>query len=178
MITTYIDRERDLKKFTLLWIVKRSFVDYLSRTPGSSIELGGDATRAIDGSFAFPLSSAHTVEPGGRLVELRFAGKVAFSAHDGVLDLSLENPWITAGPEGSIISVVDPEDHSARADLAEVPGVVPRFVNSEIEFSFAEPALTALGAELLGRMYLPGIALDPLRVVSREAVWPDFKTSA
>src|SRR5262245_51612415 len=77
---------------SLNWGVKASFRNYVGA--GGIAVAGGvtrvDAGASVDG-LAWPVQSG-SFDASTRALELRFAGSVHFSAHEGALDLTLASP--------------------------------------------------------------------------------------
>jgi hypothetical protein len=156
----------------LTWAVKASFLAYVSRMRGR-ITLVEPAYPAAAG-FAFPHAPvAYRGEAGGtapdageRAVpvgELAFTGGVAFSAHGGMLDVTLAEPVLVFDGKGTLLTVADiarPGSGTRRviATLACGP-----YAPTDETIAFV-PLLTEDGSALFGSVYPPGEALDPLFV--------------
>lgn len=146
---------------TLRWGVKQSFRTYVEAT-GGTIEVGGGATRAPDGSFEFPAlpPSTLTLAGNGDLVGTgQFAGWVSFQTHGGMLSVRLSDPGLQTD-DGAAVVTVQADGWSERLDIARLEvGTDARAAKSPI----ACPAvLTRDGGELLGGHYPPITALDPV----------------
>lgn len=99
----------------LRWAVKASLVSYVATQKGGVVEVSDGAENA-SGRFLFPLDER--ADPGG---VLRFSGRVRLVAHEGLLDITLEAPWVSVGPEPTIsVIVTTPETGSERLDLARL----------------------------------------------------------
>src|ERR1700722_13727149 len=155
-------------RYALTWAVKASFLAYVNRMRGR-ITLVKPAYPAAAG-FAFPHApAADRAEGGGaapgageRAVpvgELGFTGGVAFSAHGGMLDVTLAEPVIVFDGQGALLTV---------AGLAR-PGGGTRAVIATLadgpsaptgETTAFVPLLTEDGSVLFGGVYPPGEAMD------------------
>ena len=154
----------------LTWAVKASFLGYVNRMRGR-ITLVQPAYPAAAG-FAFPYAPAgYRAEGGGAApdageracpaAELAFAGGVAFSAHGGLLDVTLAEPVLVFDDDGALLTVVGPgrPGSGIRAVIATLASVAPAPADEAIALV---PLLTADGAALFGSVYPPGEAMDPL----------------
>jgi len=136
----------------LIWGVKESFRNYVKGS-GGTIDVASPARSEAD-RFAFPFA-------GSVDGELRYAGEVRFAAHGGMLSVAIIDPWIVFGPEEAALTVVDTDylpDRSRRLPIARIDTREPR-AGASVE---AAVALTVQGSRLLGDVYAPHTALDPV----------------
>lgn len=97
---------------TLVWPIKASLVTYVRGEDGGSVTATLGASEDAAG-FHF------TGEPGDGVI-LRFGGTVKFSAYDGVLDITIANPWLEPAESGWLLTVSSGGDAAARTTLASV----------------------------------------------------------
>ena len=136
------------------WGVKQSFRAYVEGS-GGSIALDGGAARADDGTFVFAATADSDLAlDGGALSGTgRFAGKIAFQAHGGLLSVTLTDPWVEPAGDGWVLSIA--ETATRRTAIAKLGAVEDG----------ALPAVTTLdGMMILGDHYPPGTQLDPVRL--------------
>ncbi len=95
--------------------------------------------------------------------ELAFTGGVAFSAHGGMLDVTLAEPVLAFDGKGALLTVADVArpGSGTRAVIATLSGGPHAPTDETIAFL---PLLTEDGSALFGSVYPPGEALDPLLV--------------
>jgi hypothetical protein len=131
----------------LVWPIRQSFVDYVEQLDGV-IATSPDVARTNEG-FVFQGDARE----GG----LRFAGSVSFTAHEGMLDLTISDPeLILSTPSAGTLSITV---RGAREILATLAMVKNRSISRH-----ARPVLTVSGARLFHGGYQPGDPLDDLEV--------------
>ena len=156
---------------SLRWGVKESFRSYIT----GSIAQGGAVTSAgasvKDGTFDFRQTGGSR-KPGDLLGSAVYGGTVAFSGHDGLLNLTLSNPTIEVGSATQGTLVVDVRSANLDGTTFDAKGV--RFAslglnNGAIEHESGSvtyvdvPAtLTAAGSKAFSGFYPAGTELDPL----------------
>lgn len=72
----------------LLWGIRESFVTYVAAL--GTVTVRAPATERSASLWRFPLHE-------NRGNTLRFSGRVDFLAHDGLLALTIEDPWLEGG---------------------------------------------------------------------------------
>ncbi|WP_127817970.1 HtaA domain-containing protein [Microbacterium sp. CPCC 204701] len=82
----------------LLWAVKTSLLGYVAAQADGTIEVTGGAERSDDRRFRFPL----VPQPGEPTGTLMFRGGIRLHAHGGLMDVTLEDPWISTGAESTV----------------------------------------------------------------------------
>ena len=146
----------------LTWGVKASFRGYVEAA-GGSITLDDGATRTEDGSIVF------TAVPGGDLDiapdgsasgAMRFKGAVNFKAHGGMLDATLNELGIEAGPEGLVLTVLEAPMNQGRCAIATL-GPVELDENGGATLG---SQITMDGMYQIADNYPPGTELDPVRL--------------
>ena len=145
---------------TLTWGVKQSFRGYVEAA-GGTVAVGGGATRTPDGAFEFPQGPQSTLARGGdgRLGGTgRFEGQVSFTAHGGMLNVVLTDPWVEASEPGLVLTVAA---GAARVVFARLDA---GGVTTEGDATMIPAAITLDGMFILGDHYPPGTALDPVRL--------------
>ena len=154
-----------MTEFALLWGVRATFVRYVARQPGASASVGGGAASTSDNRFVFPSFSADASADSTAATTMEFAGSVQFTAHGGILDLLLADPWLeenrrtlrlsfaTRGANGQL-------SRTAVAELIEKPA--GRHDEGRRHW---EAKLTQQGSAVFGGMYSPGESLDPVFLI-------------
>lgn len=140
--------------FSLAWGVKQSFRSYVEGSGGEIVADAG-ATRAADGTFLFEATAGSdlSLDGGAPSGTGRFRGRVSFTAHGGLLSVTLTDPWIEAADDGWVLSIA--ETATRRTAIARLGPVTDG----------ALPAATTLdGMMILGDHYPPGTPLDPVRL--------------
>lgn len=149
-----------MRRGSLCWAVKPSFVRYVETIAAGSCEAVDGAERSDDGVFEFPLLEASKGDEGRRLC---FGGRVHFSAHHGFLDVDLrelELSWAADGVELSIGTAQGGRVAIATADL-----VAPVSGSGELRWTGFAPRLTEAGVEVFGNVYPAGSELAPVDAV-------------
>lgn len=148
----------------LTWGVKQSFRAYVEGA-GGTIEAAAGAARAADGGFTFAAApdSTLTVDEGGQLAGRGlFLGEVQFTAHGGMLKVSLVDPILEITNAGALLTLADHPTRTWRLEAAKL----------DLAASTADPtgglilpaALMMFGSQWLGDHYPAGAALDPVRL--------------
>ncbi|MES2343270.1 MAG: HtaA domain-containing protein [Pseudomonadota bacterium] len=148
----------------LTWGVKQSFRAYVEGA-GGTIEAGAGAARTDDGGFTFAAApdSGLTLDAGGRLTGRGvFLGEVQFTAHGGMLKVSLVDPILEIGEAGAILTLADHPTRTYRLEAAklDLAATAPDPTGGLI----LPAALMMFGSQWLGDHYPAGAALDPVRL--------------
>ncbi|MCS4484385.1 HtaA domain-containing protein [Gleimia sp. 6138-11-ORH1] len=171
----------------LHWGLKQSFRSYVKGPIA-----GGNWTVSdgVTGEFVFPLVPGTTIDPKD-YSKIDFAGKVHFTGHKGLLDLTISNPtlqkvngnWelvatVASAPfdKANVGKVLSGGFRNApnapvptRIVIANLSAPVISKVDSANQITFNEVTLTAAGAKAFSDFYPAGQKLDPLTVVLRPA---------
>ncbi|HLT85565.1 MAG TPA: HtaA domain-containing protein, partial [Phototrophicaceae bacterium] len=166
---------REVVSGSAQWGVKSSLRDYVgSPFAHGTIAADDGASRREDGTFELTATGGRVA---GTTAEVDLAGRVAFTAHDGALDIAFANPRILIdGADGSlVVDAVSREFAGPGGELGEpvsYPGVVlgaidlsanPLTVTDGVaEVSGAPVTLTEAGAPAFGGFYDAGAELDPI----------------
>lgn len=142
----------------MVWGIKKSFLNYLSRTPDSlsSVTDGADLTH--DGTYQYRFASA----PGDSST-FRFEGSVRFTAHAGALRIGFTNPEISLTPEGASLSIVDHFSSAEDGRIEFAQGTLAKTdepVSNHI--TITQLRLTEGGAELFQHIYETGEAFEDI----------------
>ncbi|MFF2012481.1 HtaA domain-containing protein [Streptomyces sp. NPDC058195] len=167
----------DLTDGTLEWGVKESFRAYLASSfSGGKITVQDGAVQA-PGNGVFTFSGGKgTYDTATHGTDTAFRGGVNFSAHGGVLDITLSDVKLaTTGTGGAItVDVTTPQgtaDDVTFADL-DLSAVKPgRGEGGAMVFADIPATLTKAGSEAFNGQYKEGDALDPA-TLSVKAVTP------
>ncbi len=146
----------------LSWGVKASFRSYVE-SAGGSISVSEGATRAEDGSIVFPAVPGGdlTIAPDGSASgAMRFQGSVTFTAHGGMLNATLTELGLEAGPDGLILTVLEAPMNQDRCTIATLG---PIEAGDDDTFTLGAQ-ITIDGMYQIADNYPPGTELDPLRL--------------
>lgn len=146
---------------SLSWGLKQSFRDYLA-SPGAQGEIIPGASATDDGTqTTFPNASGAWGD--GSTVALQ--GTVRFTAHGGVLDISLARPRLVVNGSSAqlLFDVTVPDGSGSGVAFADVAldGHVT-ITDTAVTISGAPTTLTGAGAGYLDGSYSAGQQVDPL----------------
>ena len=94
----------------LHWGIKSSFLDYLTRTPGSQSSVTSGALITSKRRYYFPLATTGYDPLDGEGI-LKFSGDVRFVGHFGMLLVVFIDPWVTMDGAGGTLTVADPDHY-------------------------------------------------------------------
>ncbi|PZT74802.1 MULTISPECIES: HtaA domain-containing protein [unclassified Streptomyces] len=168
----------DLKDGTLDWGFKASFRRYVGGA--GKITVSDGATQAANnGVFTF-VNGKGTYDTATHGTATAFEGGVNFSAHGGVLDITLSDVKVTTTGKGGAIT----------ADVATPQGTTDDVAVAELDLSAVKPGqgaggamvfkdipakLTKAGSEAFNGQYQEGEALDPATLTVTAAPAPTEK---
>lgn len=150
----------------LVWGVKASFLNYLAHTGDATTTVIGAAAPTASGKFYFEPEPAAPVHPTEETVTLKFLGGVQFSAHFGMLQVEIRDPWVTFSASGSSLSIAlsDAAKGASRIPLLSLEPTAPT-VGSGIAMWTAVPTrLTAEGMYIFNDFYPADELFDPLSI--------------
>lgn len=153
------------------WGVRESFRNYIENlAPDGEIKLSGGTTRNGDGTFRFPVRGGHADLATGH-VDVRLRGSVSFSAHDGVLDITIADPRVVidAGEATVYAELTSGSEAHPGIGLANLSpgGVEPLISEDAIEWDAVPATFTEEAAEVFGPQYVADPAMDPLSLVAQ-----------
>ncbi|WP_175956364.1 HtaA domain-containing protein [Schaalia sp. Marseille-Q2122] len=175
----------------LHWGIRKSFLDYVTGPIAhGTVEVSEGAT----GRFVFPLADDEALAHRN-FMGAAFKGKVRFTGHGGLLDLTIANPAIVregqawklmadvasrpftfpgARPGSSFFAAASSEVPTLkRVHLADLDGMDVKHGGGGATVSFSSVVLTDEGAAAFGGFYKAGNrALDPITMVVRAADKP------
>ena len=134
----------------LHWGLRASFVSYV--TALGHVEVGEPASEVSEGLWSFPLQ--HT-----EANRYEFAGEVRLSAHEGLLRLTIRDPWLTITPGVTVLSVADAL--GGPGERIEIARVV----------ADGQTELAEAGAALFEFRYPVGSPLEQLRLIGIDPPW-------
>ena len=155
-----------MTEISFAWGIKQSFLRYLAKLPGTQASVGGGAAFTNDNRFVFP--AAEGVGNDGLTVAgtVKFEGDVHLTAHGGMLDLILSDPWVDIDGRTARLSFVTHRSAGAGlartvvCELLEQPG------ESDNSRRAWETRLADTGVHVFGDTYAVGEVLDPAHFVS------------
>ena len=152
--------------YGLAWSVKRSFLAYLNRTPGSRALMGNGVTVSEDNILNFGLidierpGDANTDTSG---YHVTFGGNVHFVAHGGMLSVRIEEPQAAIDGAAGRLTVTG-QDDAARFALVTFT-VADRLRDGDDErWNCTDVRLTSDGASLFNDAYSEGEMFDPFTI--------------
>ncbi|MDO5080130.1 cell wall-binding repeat-containing protein [Buchananella hordeovulneris] len=150
------------------WGVKASFRRYIKTIAHGSWQLSEGAT----GEFSFPLAAgkAPQTEP---FTGAQFKGRVDFTGHNGVLDLTIADPEVIrtdAGWQLTALVASKPIDSDTkpplrRFSIATLSEPVVQHQGNHTRVQFATVRLSAEGNKAFDDRYPTGVELDPLTLL-------------
>jgi hypothetical protein len=150
----------------LRWGVKQSLRQYIVRSRGT-VSFAPPASWAED-AFEFPHVD-DDIDEGRQRFTSRFAGEVLFQAHGGLLQVMIADPWIEWEADEGSLSVARAQGASDRVAVGILFApwsswssmTEPTAADSPVRVSMPT-LLTRAGSTLLGSVYAPGTAMDPV----------------
>jgi len=145
----------------LEWGVKRSLYEYVSTMSGE-IATTGPAVIAPNLHFNFPLVEQRRTDGVGGGITLKFAGGIRFRAHQGLMEIAFDDPWVEMDSVGYRLSAVF-GGFSERSVLADLAHVEPELRDRESRWDGVPTQLARTGAILFEpppRGPLPGRGAD------------------
>ncbi|KAB1645134.1 HtaA domain-containing protein [Gulosibacter chungangensis] len=141
----------------MLWGIKRSFLEYVSRMPDSAMSVTDGAVDTSLG-FIFPVADAAGFDPARGEGSLVFAGDVRMRGHAGMLAVRVADPIVTVGANGARLTVTDVSGNPLHIANLGAPRRAP---GGGIEL----PAqLAADAVPYFNDVYPEGTELDPLTI--------------
>ena len=157
------DTAGGMPEFGLVWVIKRSFVDYVLGGGGGTATPSGGAWVRPDGASVFEFDATDSDDAQS---VWKFRGEVLFEAHWGMLTMRIADPWIVQADDDVQVTIVDPFSRQegdrltiAKAKL-ESDGVTATGEN----WAGFDVQLANGGWALFNGKYEVGSALDPFAV--------------
>lgn len=140
------------------WSVKDSFLQYIRGMRDGDIAWNAGAAVTSTGEFFFPLSGVDQV---GETKILSFRGTVTFTAHHGMLSVSLSQPRIIIRGESAHLTV---EAGGVEQQIATID-LPPRIHDGDVTMWLTcAVRLSGVGPEQFGGSYADGEELAPLTI--------------
>lgn len=152
------------------WGVKQSFRNYISGPIAhGAITTSEGATKNADGTFRFPTATG-AVDADADTSQLAFTGKVQFTGHDGLLDMTIKDIRVTlTGSGGTLVADVISKSLSSGqlttyddVEFATLADTDLTAANGTVTGTAIGATLTAAGAPAFADFYPAGTALDPV----------------
>ncbi|GEK79148.1 HtaA domain-containing protein [Agrococcus baldri] len=146
--------------YVIRWGIKSSFREYIGSIEGAEEHVSDGASRLPDGTFVFPAADPAATMDSPELIRCR--GAAGFRAHDGLLDVALNEPWIE-GSDGDLrLSIRRSGTTSGlRVELARLARVED--MQSDTRWVF-DAVLAIGGVHVFDGVYPLGAELDRLVV--------------
>lgn len=157
---------------TMTWGVKESFRSYISSSIANGEWTASDGASYETPEFTFSDAEGQ-IDPATGAGTVSFDGTVQFTGHEGVLNLTLEDPTIEFAGDGTARLLLDTksndaqgtltidEDQAIVAKISGLPGLEAGEVTA-YEAAAAPAILTAQGATAFSGFYATGDPLDPV----------------
>ncbi|OCB22456.1 HtaA domain-containing protein [Mycobacterium intracellulare] len=154
------------KDVGLRWAVKRSFLDYVARTPDGRAYVAGGVRANADGEVIFPPAEPLEAAVATDTRVFAFGGEVRYLAHGGLLHVIIADPVLTVTGDAGVLTVaaVDEEDQPTRIELVTFTVGVRALESAPTTWESSEVRLTADGATVFGGVYSAGELMAPLHV--------------
>lgn len=149
------------------WAIKRSFVDYISRSPGGIATLAGGAVATADKEIVFTPVACPGTGRGSSGRHMAFGGSVTFRAHGGALVVPIADPAIVIRDSGGDLTITDPfqQDCQARLTIAHFL-IADYLVDAGYEhWAATNVQLASEGCALFNNVYPAGELLEQLTVI-------------
>jgi len=153
----------------LRWAIKRSFLDYIERSPGGRGSLADGAVATADREIVFApdaRSSASTPDNGRTLA---FRGTATFIAYSGALLVPIANPEVRLEGTKGELTVVDPFHPGSTARLRFASFAIDDHLLAEgfEHWAASDVRLASEGCALFNNVYPDATPLEPLTIIVR-----------
>lgn len=155
----------------LQWGLKESFRSYISGSIANGSWETADGADYETPHFIWSEGTG-TYDPATGTGSVSFTGTVAFSGHDGVLDMTTANPTFEFEGDGNAALALDTKSNDMEGNLAvdeqqqwvaEVSlDEQPEAADGPVELADMPSVLTNSGAAAFAGFYEAGVDLDPL----------------
>lgn len=155
----------------LQWGLKESFRSYISGSIANGSWETADGATYETPQFIWSEGTG-TYDPATGTGSVSFTGTVAFSGHDGVLDMTIANPTFEFEGDGNAALALDTKSNDMEGNLAveeqqqwvaEVSlEEQPEVADGPVELTDMPSVLTNSGAAAFAGFYEAGVDLDPL----------------
>lgn len=165
----------ELKDGTLDWGFKESFRKYIGAAGKITVE-DGAAQAAGNGVFTF-VNGKGTYDMTTHGTDTAFEGGVNFSAHGGVLDITLSDVKLSTAGKGGAITADVATPQGTRNDVAvadlDLSAVKPgQGAGGAMVFKDIPAKLTKAGSEAFNGQYQAGEVLDPATLTVKAVTPP------
>lgn len=138
----------------LAWGVHTPFWEYIQRIPDGLVAVHNGAKILESGATFFPLDAASATAH-----ELRFVGDLEFRGHNGMMAVTVQQPWLQCHGERWQLTIVDPFEPGSRMPIVDIE------LHDE---ATGTARLTESGTDLFMGNYNEGTLFDPVRIVWAE----------
>ena len=156
---------------TFTWGVKETFRAYISGTIANGSWSESDGASYETPSFRWG-SGTGSIDPETGTGTVSFTGRIHFTGHDGVLDLTFANPTLEFEGDGKASLLLDSRSTNAQGEVVvdtqqewvgdvEVKDGLP-VSGGKIVVEGLPTTLTNSGAKAFAGFYQPDIPLDPI----------------
>ena len=149
---------------TLQWGVKKDFYNYVSGN--GSVKTDGKIATEKNKVFSFPQQTGGKWDDKKMVGEARYAGYVQFTAHNGALDLIIQNPTITvinANKAQLSAETGGGKNASVRTIIADITLSKPEIgAKGDVTWKAVPAVLNAAGEDMFAGFYVAGEPMDPV----------------
>lgn len=151
----------------LRWALKRSFLDYIARSPGGSGSLSDGAVAIESRKVVFAPDPRHLPAAGQEGTFYAFRGAVTFRAHFGVLLVQIANPWVTIRDGQGELTVLDPfqREGTARLRIAAFDIEDHLIADGFEHWASTNVRLAPEGCQLFNDVYPAAEPLEPITII-------------
>lgn len=137
----------------LVWGVHAPFRQYIQRIPDGHLTVHHGAQMLESGETFFPLDTQATTPH-----ELRFVGSLEFGGHNGMMAITVQQPWLQHDGEHWWLTIVDPFEPGSRMPMVAL----------DMRDGDGTARLTETGTDLFMGNYNEGTVFDPVRMIWAE----------
>lgn len=145
----------------LHWSVRDSLLRYVTVIARGTCTVGGGAVEQGGGVFSFPL---HRVVQEGEDWRLSFGGSVRFVAHNGLMDVLIQNPEIVIGPEGGVLATHRGDGSDELLAVVALDAALPTPVGGQLVWDSVGTRLAPAAVDLFGTVYPAGSEMAALGI--------------
>jgi len=151
----------------LRWALKRSFLDYIARSPGGGGTLGDGAVALESREVVFAPDPRYPPDTGPDGAVHAFRGAVTFRAHFGALLVRIADPWVTIRDLQGELTVLDSSgrDPVARVRLATFVVADHLIADGFAHWAARDVRLAPEGRGLFNDVYPADEPLEPLTII-------------
>jgi hypothetical protein len=145
----------------LHWSVRDSLLRYVTVIARGTCTVGGGVVQQDGGVFSFPI---RRVVREGADWRLSFGGTVRFFAHNGLMDVLIQDPEIVIGPDGGVLATHRGDGTDVLLAVVALDAALPTTVDGELVWQSVATRLAPAAVDLFGTVYPAGTEMAPLGI--------------